>query len=133
MKRRTQLAAAALPILSACGQVGTTGATQATQKKTLSGTVQLLHNPAFPFNDDVGGAIARDFMTKHPDVKIDSQPLSGSAVDKITAAVAGGDAPEMFTIGPHEVQSLAATGAVRSLEDYYKGSKDLKKTDVWPS
>ena len=137
MNRRTLLSRAsaltALPLLAACGQLGAPGGQPATQKKALSGTVQILHNAVFPFNDDVGGAIAKDFMTKYPDVTIDSQPLSGNAVQKITASVAGGDAPEMITIGTHEVQSLAADGAIRSLEDYYKGSRDLKKTDIWSS
>jgi multiple sugar transport system substrate-binding protein len=134
VKRRILLSlSSSLPFLAACGQLGVPGTGPATPQKALSGTVQILHNAAFPFNDDVGGSIARDFMAKHPEVKIDSQPLSGNAVEKITAAVAGGDAPEMVTIGTHEVQTLAANGAIRSLEDYYKQSATLKKTDVWPT
>jgi multiple sugar transport system substrate-binding protein len=122
------LAGACVPGAPDAGGTGGSGG-----RAALSGTVQILHNPAFPFNADVGGEIAQAFSERHPQVRVDSQPLSGNAVEKITAAVAGGDAPEMVTVGTHEVQELAASGAVRTLEPWLKGSRTLKKADIWPT
>ena len=135
LRRGTRLALLA-PLAGACvpgvpGEGGAAGG--AGGRASLSGTVQLLHNPAFPFDADVGGEIARAFTERNPQVRIDSQPLSGNAVEKITTAVAGGDAPEMVTVGTHEVQELAASSAARPLEPWLKGSRTLKKADIWPT
>jgi multiple sugar transport system substrate-binding protein len=111
---------------------GDTGARQE-QRQALSGTVSIWANRVFPFHEDVGGEIASSFMAKFPTVKIESEPLAGNAVEKLTAAVAGGTPPELTSIGVHEVQSLAASGAVTSLDDYLKQSREVKKEDVWPT
>jgi ABC-type glycerol-3-phosphate transport system substrate-binding protein len=54
-------------------------------------------------------------------------------VEKLTAAVAAGDPPELVSVGAHEVQTLAAGGAVASLEGYLQRSGALRKRDIWPS
>ncbi|HEV2125772.1 MAG TPA: extracellular solute-binding protein [Chloroflexota bacterium] len=135
--RRTIFAqGSALAILAACGQTSGSGtqttAPPAIQKASLSGTVHIMANRAFPFHEDVGGEIANSFMAKHPAVTIESEPLAGDAVEKLTAAVAGGAPAELFSIGIHTVQTVAASGAVMSLEEYLKRST-LKKQDIWPT
>ncbi|HEX2032994.1 MAG TPA: extracellular solute-binding protein [Chloroflexota bacterium] len=101
--------------------------------RTLSGTVQIWANRVFPFHEDVGGEIAKRFTTQQPQVRIESEPLVGNAVEKLTAAVAAGTPPELVSVGPHEVQSLAVGGVVQSLEDYVKRSGAVRKEDIWPS
>ncbi|MGH2371679.1 MAG: extracellular solute-binding protein, partial [Chloroflexota bacterium] len=43
------------------------------------------------------------------------------------------DPPECFSVGCHQVQTLAASGAVMSLADYFKRSSSLKLSDIWPT
>ncbi|MBI3973423.1 MAG: extracellular solute-binding protein [Chloroflexi bacterium] len=118
--------------LAACGPLGSP-APGAEQKKTLSGTVRIWANPSFPFHEDVGGDIARSFMAKYPEVKVEGEPISGNRTEKLTVAVAGGDPPEMASVEPYHIQTLAVGGVVISLEDYLKRSREIKKDDIWPT
>jgi ABC-type glycerol-3-phosphate transport system substrate-binding protein len=119
--------------LGACATPAGQPAQPAQPARTLSGPVQIWANRVFPFHEDVGGEIAASFMAKAPAVTIRSEPLAGNAVEKLTAAVAAGDPPELVSIGAHEVQTLAAGGAVASLEDYLRRSGALRKPDIWPT
>src|SRR5262249_26574248 len=80
-----------------------------------------------------GGEIAREFMARHPGVALEGVPTPGSMVEKVTAAAAGGTTPELATVDIYTPQSLAASGATRSLEAYLKGSRVVKKADLWPT
>jgi ABC-type glycerol-3-phosphate transport system substrate-binding protein len=123
---RGALAALAPVALAAFGACGAPAGRPAQPARALSGTVQIWANRAFPFHEDVGGEIAASFMAKAPAVTIRSEPLAGNGVEKLTAAVAAGDPPELVSIGAHEVQTLAASGAVTALEDYLQRSGVLR-------
>jgi multiple sugar transport system substrate-binding protein len=99
----------------------------------LTGTVWIWANPAFPFHEDVGGAIAASFVEKFPNVRVEAEPISGNRTEKLTVSVAGGDAAELVSVEPYHIQSLAQQGIVISLEGYLKQSQAIKKDDIWPS
>ena len=101
--------------------------------RTLGGSVQFWTNPQYPFNEDVGGEIARDFTARTSGVTVEGVPTPGSMVEKVTAAAAGGTPPDLATVDIYTPQSLAASGATRAVEDYLKGSRAVKKTDLWPT
>lgn len=130
---RGALAALAPVALGALGACGAPAGSPAQPARALSGTVQIWANRVFPFHEDVGGEIAASFMAKVPAVTIRSEPLAGNGVEKLAAAVAAGDPPDLVSIGAHEVQTLAAGGAVTSLEDYLQRSSALRKQDIWPT
>jgi ABC-type glycerol-3-phosphate transport system substrate-binding protein len=101
--------------------------------RTLGGSVQFWTNPQYPFNEDVGGEIARDFAARTSGVTVEGVPTPGSMVEKVTAAAAGGTPPDLATVDIYTPQSLAASGATRAVEDYLKGSRAVKKSDLWPT
>jgi multiple sugar transport system substrate-binding protein len=128
--------AGAVALVAACGPAPSapaSGGAQDAPKRSLSGTVRIWANPAFPFHEDVGGAIAARFMEQFPGVTVEAEPISGNRTEKLTVAVAGGDAAELVSVEPYHVQSLALRGVVISLEDYLKQSAAVKKADLWPS
>lgn len=122
----TALAAACSPSAAGPGSGGV-------QQKSLSGLVRIWANPNFPFHEDVGGEIAASFMAQFPDVKVQSESISGNRTEKLTVAVAGGDAAELVSIEPYHVQGLALRGVVISLEGYLKQSSAIKRADIWPT
>jgi multiple sugar transport system substrate-binding protein len=133
--RRRALAATGPAVVGGCGAAAcAAGSAQpATPAKTLSGAVQFWTNPQYPFNEDVGGEIARDFAARYPGVTVEGVPTPGSMVEKVTAAAAGGTPPDLATVDIYTPQSLAASGATRAVEPYLKASRVVKKTDLWPT
>lgn len=134
-RRRAHVAAATGSLAAVCGAGAcAVGPGQAPPSaKTLRGAVQFWTNPQYPFNEDVGGEIARDFTARHPGVTLEGAPTPGSMVEKLTAAAAGGTPPELAMVDIYTPQSLAASGATRPLEEYLKASRSVKKTDLWPT
>jgi ABC-type glycerol-3-phosphate transport system substrate-binding protein len=108
------------------------GSAPATTKK-LSGTVQFWTNANYPFHEDVGGEISKDFMARNPDLKVDASSMTESGVTKLTAAAAAGTPPELTTVDIYTPQSIAAAGIGQSLEPYLKMSTSIKKADLWPT
>jgi ABC-type glycerol-3-phosphate transport system substrate-binding protein len=126
-------AAALVPAIGAALAGCTSGGAGAPPPKQLSGVVHVWAHANFPFHEDVGGEIARSLTTKYPNLTVQSEPISGNAYEKLTAAVAAGDPPEISNGEPSDVQTLGANGVVISLDDYFKRSREVKKDDIWPS
>ncbi len=108
-------------------------AEQAPAQRTVSGTLLMWCNPNFPFSEDVGGEIAQEFSARYPNVKFTADSVPGNMVEKLTTAVAGGVPPDLSHVDIYTPASLAASGATISLENYLKTSRELKKTDLWPT
>ncbi|HVG97645.1 MAG TPA: extracellular solute-binding protein [Chloroflexota bacterium] len=134
-RRRALTAAAAGAVGGAWGTAACAGGPgqAGAPARTLAGGVQFWTNPQYPFNEDIGGEIARDFAARNPGVTVEGVPTPGSMVEKVTAAAAGGTPPDLATVDIYTPQSLAASGATRAVEDYLKGSRAVKKTDLWPT
>src|SRR5215213_1840218 len=105
--RRRALAAAGPAAVAGVSGTAACAAGPAAPAKTLSGPVQFWTNPQYPFNEDVGGEIARDFAARHPGVTVEGVPTPGSMVEKVTAAAAGGTPPDLATVDIYTPQSLA--------------------------
>jgi multiple sugar transport system substrate-binding protein len=119
-------------LTAACASGGG-GDSQATAARTLRGTVQFWTNANYPFHEDVGGGISREFMARHPEVQVEASSMTESGVTKLTTAAAAGTPPDLTTVDIYTPQSIAAAGVGRSLEPYLKQSDSIKKADLWPT
>jgi multiple sugar transport system substrate-binding protein len=117
--------------LAACGLAGSSAGEA--QKQALSGTVRIWANPNVPFHEDVGAALVTSFTAKHPNVRVESEPISTDRTQKLTVSVAAGDVAELVSVEPYHIQGLGLRNVVISLEPYLKKSAAIKKDDIWPS
>ena len=98
-RRRALTAAAAGAVGGAWGTAACAGGPgqAGAPARTLAGGVQFWTNPQYPFNEDIGGEIARDFAARNPGVTVEGVPTPGSMVEKVTAAAAAVSARRRLT------------------------------------
>ncbi len=72
------------------------------------------------------------FEKQNPGAKLLADWPAGNFQEKLTAAIAGGDPPDLAFIAASQFQVLAAQKQVAPLDSYIKRDGSLKKDDMYP-
>jgi multiple sugar transport system substrate-binding protein len=139
LSRRTYLerATAALGgvLAGACTGPAPGGQTPS-QPARLSGRFEVWVGSRFDWNDPVPQGIVGEFRAKQPgltfELVVDAKELDGS-VEKFTAAVVGGSAPDFAHLPPSYMKDYADKGWVTALDPYFKASKTLGLNELFDS
>ena len=102
----------------------------------IAGKVTVWAHTAFNWTDTVGGEIMADTMAKHPKLQIVVEPVTdGSSIvraQKLIAATAGGNPPDVTHVGTSDLQGLGKAGIIQPVDRYLKASRVVKQSDLWP-
>lgn len=83
-------------------------------------------------NRQIQVAFGPDFEQRNPGTKVLAEWPAGNFVEKLTAAIAGGDPPDLAFIAASTYQISAAQGQVAPLDDYIKRDASFRKDDIYP-
>src|SRR5262245_40203367 len=80
----------------ACGAGG--GGGGAPRPEAISARLTVWGNALFPFDTDVGGAIAAGLRAKYPSISVEFAPENDGLARKLIAAAAGGEPPDLDSV-----------------------------------
>jgi ABC-type glycerol-3-phosphate transport system substrate-binding protein len=104
------------------------------QPAKLTGRLEVWLGSRFDWNDPVPQRIFNDFKTHYPnvsvDVAVDAKEQDGS-IEKFTAAVVGGSAPDFAHVPQTYVKDYADKGWLAALDPYFKNSKILNTAELF--
>ena len=89
--------------------------------------------PTWQWREDVGKEITDPLLATNPWLTLDIQYPAGNLMEKFLTASAGGSPPDIYSGGSYWDQQVFVDGATRSLEEFLRKSKVLKKADIWES
>ena len=96
-------------------------------------TIQIYENATFPWRQDVGKEITDTLLAANPWLTLDTSVPAGAVREKFIATSAAGSPPDTYSANCTDVQTDFVDGLGLSLEPYFKTSKVIKKSDIWPS
>ena len=96
------------------------------QGARLAGGFEVWVGSRFDWSDPVPQAIFGEFRARHPELRldlvVDAKEQDGS-IEKFTAAVIGGSAPDFAHVPPTYVKDYADKGWLADLDPYFKRSR----------
>ena len=120
-------------VAAACAAPGSSGP-GGSQASKLSGRFEMWVGSRFDWNDPVPQGIIGEFKAQQPGLQfelvVDAKELDGS-IEKFTAAVVGGSAPDFAHLPPTYMKDYADKGWVASLDPYFKNSKTFAMNELF--
>ena len=77
--------------------------------------------------------IVKMFMEKHPNIKVEEQPVPGDYDTTVLAQIAAGNPPDVFVSGDVFVAPFIKEGVAADLTPFFDADADLKEKDFYPS
>jgi multiple sugar transport system substrate-binding protein len=117
--------------LAACGTAAGGGG-QAAQPKLAPANVSLLFPGWSPEQIEQLNQVTKRIEDANPGLTVEKIQAVGSAGDKLATLIAGGTPPDLAWHGGLFAK-FAATGALRSVDDFLAKDKDVKSGDFYPT
>jgi multiple sugar transport system substrate-binding protein len=131
-RRAAALLSASAGILLAACRSGAAPVAGPQPTAVVTGKVVLWNPSAFPFDQDIGADLVKEFEGKNPGITISPETVAGTdPFSKFLTASAGGVPPDLCHAGSYQVQELAASSLVRPVDPYLKASSVIKQADIW--
>ena len=100
----------------------------------MAGGFEVWVGSRFDWNDPVPQAIFGEFRARHPELRldlvVDAKEQDGS-IEKFTAAVVGGSAPDFAHVPPTYVKDYADKGWLADLDPYFKRSRTFGAAELF--
>ncbi|MEV0588236.1 extracellular solute-binding protein [Nonomuraea sp. NPDC050310] len=113
MPRNLLKIALALPLLAACGTAQQPAASSAPSAAPAKLVVWIMDGSV---TKDLLASFEKDYETAHPGIDLDLQIQAWDGIgERVTAALASTDAPDVIEVGNTQVAQYSASGGVRDL------------------